>query len=253
MRLTLLPRASWALAFLLFAMTGLQSNPAAAGPWDADWKKVDEAVQKGLPKTAIEALQPIIDGTIKAKAYPEAIKAIAKKIALEGKIQGNKPEERITRMTAEIAKAPDEMKPVMTAILADWYWHYFQQNRWRFLHRTATVAPPGKDFTTWDLPRIFAEIDEQFTKALSNATELKAIPIGTYDALLEQRDRLRRATGRRCTISSPMTLWRFTRAASKPRRSRGRLRDLSADSPIFAPATSSSPGRPRRPTAIRPR
>ena len=28
---------------------------------DSGWKKVDEAVSKGLPKTAIEALQPIID------------------------------------------------------------------------------------------------------------------------------------------------------------------------------------------------
>ena len=45
------------------------------------------------------------------KAYPEAIKAIARKIALEGNIQGNKPEEKITRLEAEIAKAPAEMVP----------------------------------------------------------------------------------------------------------------------------------------------
>ena len=61
----------------------------------------------------------------------EAIKAIGKKIALEGNIQGNKPEEKIRRMESEIAKAPAEMKPVMQALLANWYWHYFQQNRWR--------------------------------------------------------------------------------------------------------------------------
>jgi hypothetical protein len=186
MRLTLLPRASWALAFLFFAMTAVKSNPAVAGPWDADWKKVDDAVQKGLPKTAIDALQPIIDGAVKAKAYPEAIKAIGKKIALEGQIQGNKPEERLSRMAAEIAKAPKEMIPVLTAIQAHWYWNYFQQNRWRFMQRTATAAPPGNDITTWDLPRIYAEIEKQFTAALSHAAELKAIPIGTYDALLDK-------------------------------------------------------------------
>src|SRR5262245_1900150 len=118
---------------------------AAALPREDQWKKVDEAMKKGLPRTAIEYLNPIIEQAIKDKAYPEAIKAIGKKVALEGNIQGNKPEEKIVRMQAEIAKAPKEMVPVMDAILANWYWHYFLQNRWRFVQRTATAAPPGDD------------------------------------------------------------------------------------------------------------
>ena len=187
MRRLSLSRACVAVGlFLIMAMARDNGEAAPAGSRAADWKKVDEAVQKGLPKTAIEALQPIIDGALKDKAYPEAIKAIAKKISLEGQIQGNKPEERISRLAAEIDKAPKEMVPVLTAIQANWYWNYFQQNRWRFMQRTATAAPPGNDITTWDLPRIYAEIDKQFTKALSHAAELKAIPIATYDALLEK-------------------------------------------------------------------
>jgi uncharacterized protein YfaS (alpha-2-macroglobulin family) len=162
------------------------ANPKAPPERAEQWKKVDDAVNKGLPKTAIQELEPIIASALKDKAYPEAIRAIAKKVALEGNIQGNKPEERITRLKAEIAKAPPEMGPVMEAILAHWYWHYYQQNRWRFLQRTATAAAPSEDFTTWDLPRLFAEIDKQFTKALANEKELRATPIATYDALLEK-------------------------------------------------------------------
>ena len=135
---------------------------ASAGPRDDLWRQVNEAVQKGLPKTAITNLEPIIAGALKDKAYAEATKAIAKKIALEGNIQGNKPEERIVRLEAEIARAPKEMAPVMETLLAHWYWQYFQQNRWRFMQRTATAQAPGKDFTTWDLPRLFAEIDRHF-------------------------------------------------------------------------------------------
>jgi uncharacterized protein YfaS (alpha-2-macroglobulin family) len=155
-----------------------------AAPRDDQWKKVKEAQDKGLPRTAIEHLQPIIDGAMKDKNYPEAIKAIGLKISLEGNIQGNKPEEKITRMQAEIAKAPKEMVPVMDAILAHWYWHYFQQNRYRFVRRTQTAEPPGKDIQTWDLARILTEIDKQFTKALSAEQELKNTPIGAYDALI---------------------------------------------------------------------
>jgi uncharacterized protein YfaS (alpha-2-macroglobulin family) len=224
------------LVLLLAAVAVLfQESQAIAGKWDPQWKQVDEAVNKGLPKTAIERLDPVIQGAMKEKAYPEAIKAIAKKIALEGNIEGNKPEEKITRLEAEIAKAPKEMAPVMNAILADWYWHYFQQNRWRFMQRTATTAPPSKDFTTWDLPRLFAQIDRQFTKALESEAELKAIPVAQYGDLLQPG-----------TVPDTWrpTLYDFLahqalefyasgeQAAAKPEDAF----ELSAGSPIFSPA-----------------
>jgi hypothetical protein len=157
-----------------------------AGPRDDQWKKVDEAVSKGLPKTAIEELQPIIAGALADKAYAETIKAIGRKVALEGNIQGNKPEEKILRLQAELEKAPAEMRPMMEAILAHWYWQYFQQNRWRFMQRTQTAAAPGPDIQTWDLARILAEIDQHFTAALSDEKVLKTTPISDYDALLRE-------------------------------------------------------------------
>ncbi|MFO0852066.1 MAG: MG2 domain-containing protein [Gemmataceae bacterium] len=178
--------AGSALAALLatgFAWNALTAQP----PNRADlWKKVREAQNKGLPQTAIKELEPVIASAVADKAYPEAVKAVALRIALEGAVQGNKPEERVTRMAAEIAKAPAPMKPAMEAILAHWYWHYFQQNRWRFLQRTATAAAPGADLTTWDLPRILAEIDKHFTAALAAEKELKAIPAADWGELFEK-------------------------------------------------------------------
>src|SRR5271165_740245 len=157
---------------------------AFGGARDAQWKRVEEAINQGLPKTAITNLEPIITAALKEKAYAEAVKAIGKKIAQEGNIQGNKPEEKITRLEAEIAKAPKEMVPVLDTLMAHWCWQYFQQNRWRFMQRTATARPPGKDFATWDLPRLFAEIDREFQSALEAETILKATPIGLWDDLL---------------------------------------------------------------------
>ena len=157
-----------------------------SAPRDAQWKLVDDAIKEGLPKTAITNLEPIIIAALKDKAYAEAAKAIGKKIALEGNIQGNKPEEKIIRLEAEIAKAPKEMVPVFDTLLAHWYWQYFQQNRWRFMQRTTTAEAPGKDFTTWDLPRFFGEIDKDFQKALGAETVLKATPIAAWDDLLQK-------------------------------------------------------------------
>src|SRR5580658_3678709 len=174
------------IKFLALALVMATHFSLSAAPRDDWWRRVDEAIQKGLPKTAITNLEPIIAGALKDKAYPEAAKAIAKKIVLEGNIQGNKPEEKIVRLEAEMARAPKEMGPVLETLLGHWYWQYFQQNRWRFMQRTATDQAPGKDFTTWDLPRLFAEIDRHFQQSLAAEKFLKATPIAAWDGLIEK-------------------------------------------------------------------
>ena len=180
---------SLAAAFAVGSLAAvLLACSAQAGPRDALWKQVEDAVNKGLPRTAITNLEPIIQGALKDKAYAEAVKAIGRKIALEGIIQGNKPEEKITRLEAEIAKAPKEMVPVLDTLLAHWYWQYFEQNRWRFMRRTATAEQPGKDFTTWDLPRLFDEIDKEFQKSLAAEKILKTTPIAAWGDLAAKGD-----------------------------------------------------------------
>jgi uncharacterized protein YfaS (alpha-2-macroglobulin family) len=166
---------------LLAAMSNL-----FAGSRDAQWKSVNEAADEGLPKTAIERLDPIIKDALADKAYPEAVRAIGRRIALEGLIEGNKPEEKSTRLEAEIAKAPAAMKPVMEALLGHWYWQYFQHNRWRFLNRTQTSAAPGADIQTWDLARILAEIGKHFDAALADSAALQQTPIAAWDGLIEK-------------------------------------------------------------------
>ena len=206
-----------------------------AGPRDAQWQQVEEAIKKGLPKTAITNLEPIIQGALKDKAYAEAVKAIGEKIALEGNIQGNKPEEKITRLEAEIAKAPKEMVPLMDTLLAEWYWQYFQQNRWRFMQRTATATQPGKDFTSWDLPRLFAEIDKQFQKALAAEKVLKAIPVNAWNDLLQKGtmpDSYRPTLYDFITYEALQFYTSGEQAAAKPE---GAF-ELSADGPVLGSA-----------------
>ncbi|WP_186775528.1 alpha-2-macroglobulin family protein [Rubripirellula tenax] len=156
------------------------------------WKSVEEAIQKGLPKTAIERLVPIIRSTKAAQNYDAAVKAVCWKIALEGEIEGNQPEEKITRLRAEIDPSPDPMKPAMEAILANWYWHYFQQNRWRYLQRTQTDATAadsiGDDITTWDLARILEKIRDQFETALRSTSLLESTTVDLYRELLDGMD-----------------------------------------------------------------
>ena len=155
-----------------------------AGPRDKLWQQVEDATKKGLPRSAITNLGPILEGALKDKAWAEAVKAVGMRISLEGQIQGGKPEEGIVRLEKERARAPREMAPMLDTLLAHFYWNYFEQNRWRFMRRTALATEPGGDFTTWDLPRLFAEIDTQFQKALAAQPLLRTMPIADWSLLL---------------------------------------------------------------------
>jgi len=149
------------------------------------WKKVDEADKNGLPQTAIEALKQIVPLAFAGKNNGEALRALTRQIILESAIKGNKPEERVGRLKEEIEKAPPEVRPMMKLILAQWYRQYYSRNRWRFMNRTATEGADDKDFTTWDLPRIFKEIDGLYREILKDEAALKKTPISAYRDLLQ--------------------------------------------------------------------
>ncbi|MEE3373301.1 MAG: alpha-2-macroglobulin family protein [Planctomycetota bacterium] len=227
-------RRWYACLVVVLATVGVADRMLAATR-EAEWKAVEDAVRQGLPKTAIKNLQVVLQGALKDKAYGEAVKAIGRKIALQGAIDGNRAEAKIQRLQAETARSPAAMQPPLRAILARWYWHYFQQNRFRFLQRTATAEPPGKDFTTWDLPRIFREIDVQLELALAEEELLQSISVSQFDALLVK--------GNSPTSYRP-TLFDFLaheaisfyssgeQAAARPEDAF----DISSDSPVFGTA-----------------
>jgi hypothetical protein len=150
------------------------------------WKKFEEAVNQGLPKTAIETLDQIIQQALNEKAYPEAALALAHKIRLESEIQGGDPAEAIVGLQKELGSAPEQVRPALHAILGHWYWSYFESNRWQFQRRTSVAEDNSQDIKTWDLGRIFKEIDQQYTASLANSDNLKSTPINTLDALLDR-------------------------------------------------------------------
>jgi hypothetical protein len=148
------------------------------------WKKVDSALKQQLPKTALEELKKILEQSLGQKAYPEAARAVAQIAFVESMIENESNEKAIMRLGSKIAKANEEVQPVLHALLANWYWSYFESNRWRFQQRTQGAAVDSQDIATWDLARIFEEIGSEYALALKESEKLQAIPIEKFDALL---------------------------------------------------------------------
>ena len=172
------------LAVLLLSPRASFAQQTSPTQRDTMWKQVNEAIEQGLPKTALERLAPIIESALQDKAYAAAIKAVAKKITLNSEIEGGRPEQRILMLQAELPNMPQEMAPMLRVLLGNWYWSYFEQNRWRFGNRTNTAAVVSDDFQTWDLQRLFLEIDKNYDLAMQDAKSLQKVPITDYDDLL---------------------------------------------------------------------
>lgn len=158
---------------LLFALLLFISFTGYAESRSDLWKKVNIAKSKGLPKTAIEHLDPIYKMAVEEGDMTDAVKALCEKIVMEGNIQGNKPEEKIVRLEEAIAKADQKVKPLLQIVLAKWYWHYYSRNRYRFINRSRTEGLAGKDFTTWDLPKLFAYVGNLYENVLKQEDFLK--------------------------------------------------------------------------------
>jgi hypothetical protein len=199
------------------------------------WQRVEDALKKGLPRTAITNLDLILPDALRDKAYAEAAKALTRKVSLEAGLQGDKAEQAIVRLESAISGAPTELKPILETVLARWYWQYYQQNRWRFLQRTQSSSAPGKDFTTWDLPRILAKVDELFTLALAKADQLKKIPVNQFDDFLTagtMPDRYRPTLYDFLAQEALSFYSAGEQGASQPEDAF----ELKSDSPIFEPA-----------------
>lgn len=149
------------------------------------WQKVQEAKNKGLPKTAIEHLEPIYQQAVADGDMTDAVKALCEKIVMEGNIQGNKPEEKITRLEEEISKADSRVKPILQIVLAKWYWHYYSRNRYRFMNRSKTEGLDDKDFTTWDLPKLFAYVGDLYENVLKEEKFLKSEKIDELKGFID--------------------------------------------------------------------
>ena len=180
--------AALSLGGLIVAMGGTMTGKPSPFSQDQDtkalWAKVDEADKAGLPQTAIDALKRIETLAFARKNDGEALRALTRRIILESVIKGNKPEEKVARLKEEIVKAPAGARTMMKTVLARWYWQYYSRNRWRFINRAATEGADDKDFTTWDLRRIFREIGGLYREILKNEDELKKTPLAAYKDLL---------------------------------------------------------------------
>ncbi len=179
---------------LLMATLGLATLPTGnahgylvfpqGSTYEKEWKRVDSLEKKGLFKSAGELTNAIYLKAKSDKNNGQAVKALLFRMKYARYMEENSIEKSIASLGSEIKSAPFPLKQVLHSILADTYWSYYQNNRWKFLNRSRTINFDPEDVATWDLQRIVSQTSYHYSASLLPADSLKRTSVETFKDIL---------------------------------------------------------------------
>ena len=161
---------------------------------------------KGLPKSALEIANRIYKEAKAQKNYPQVAKAAMSRMIFRSYSDEDAYKELVRSLQMDVADTPEPARSVLQSVLADVYWQYFQQNRYKFYNRatigratiggkantgtnqTTTSTDSTADFTTWDASRIVEAVTSAYLASVQQKALLQKTPIAAYDALLDKGD-----------------------------------------------------------------
>ncbi|MBO0932957.1 alpha-2-macroglobulin family protein [Fibrella aquatilis] len=186
---------AWRLFFLLLLpLFGLaQTNPTPMTDYQTDWRKADSLMTNGLPKSALEIADRIYAAAKKANNYPQLTKAAMRRVVFT--TAASREESTfltlIKTLRTDVVSAPAPAKAILQSVLADVYWQYYQNNRYRFMNRTSvspnaspTVGDADKaddyDPRTWDARHLSSVVMSLYLASVQDEKLLQQIPADAY-------------------------------------------------------------------------
>ncbi len=154
--------------------------------YEKQWKRVDSCEKKGLTESALKIVNGIYAKAKSENNAPQFVKAILHRMKFESYKEEFSLEKSIFKLRDEANEAKFPIKPVLHSILADAFYQYFQNNRWKFYNRTSTVNFKNDDIETWDLKAITNAIIINYKASLENTDSLKRTKIDIYDAIINK-------------------------------------------------------------------
>ncbi len=172
------------ILFIIICISNL-SYMNAQNDYQSDWKQVEAFDQKGLPKSALEVVEKIHKKSKEEDNHNQIIKTLLFKAKYTLVLEENAQLTIIKEFKTEINQSEFPKRNILESILANLYWQYFQQNRWKFYNRTQTSAKVDQeDFRTWDLQTLFTEIHLYYQKSLQNGVLAQQTDLSKYDHIL---------------------------------------------------------------------
>src|SRR5579862_3668576 len=114
----------------------------------------------------------------------QLIKALLYKMNLQEQKWEDAAKINIDDLHKEIRSANEPVKSILESILAEIYWHYFQQNRWNLYDRTKTVNFTKEDIATWSIDDFHKKITELYLASVHNEYVLTQTKLERFDPII---------------------------------------------------------------------
>jgi len=171
---------------LLILLSMFTLNFNAQESYTILWKKVDQLTVDNLPKSALAIVEQIYAKAQKEGNSPQRIKTLFYKSKFALTLEEEASLKVISDFKTQIANSTFPTRNVLENILANLYWQYYHQNRWKIYHRTTTEKKVDPiDFRTWDVHTLFKEIHTHFEASLENSLLLQQTDIYEFEAVLQ--------------------------------------------------------------------
>lgn len=149
-----------------------------------NWKIIDSLENQGLPKSALELAEKIFKKANDEDNTVQIIKSFIYRLKFKNEIEEDAFEKLCYELDSAAMKAKSPEKNIMHTMLADMYWWYYQNNRYKFQKRSNTVNFDNADMQTWTLDDLVNEIIKNYHLSLENAQELQKINIEDIKEIL---------------------------------------------------------------------
>ena len=162
------------------------SNLNAQEKYDILWLKVQRFEIEDLPKSALKIVEEIYKKANKSHNSPQIIKSLFYKSKFVLNLEEDSQLKVINNFKKHISKNTYPTKNILENVLANLYWQYFTQNRYKFYNRTKTASKIDEnDFRTWDLDTLFQEIHTYFKTSLKENEILQEVDITKFSDILQ--------------------------------------------------------------------
>ena len=141
------------------------------------WGKIQSKSILNHKKSALSLLDSILTIARENKNQNQILKCHVVKAGLIDNYQKNKYQNLIDGLNKDLKAATFPFKQILNSYIAETYWNYYTQNRWRISRRSETLTVDSNDLLTWDLNSIIKTVHNHYKASLTSKDSLWAIPI----------------------------------------------------------------------------
>jgi uncharacterized protein YfaS (alpha-2-macroglobulin family) len=169
---------------LALSLTTFYLPAMAQNNYGNEWKKVMELEQKGLPKSALEAVNTIYAQARKSGQEVQQMKALIFRMKYSESASENARAGSLEELDREIKAASGAQRAILQSMKGELLWQYLQNNRYNLYNRTALAEDTSADINTWGLERLHREITAAHLAALESPAALQKLQLEKYDEIL---------------------------------------------------------------------